>query len=392
MANQIVVKHRSSDATEPSGLLAGEIAANINASGKKIFIGTGSGNVVFADQSWIEANYTNNTTLGTSYQPLDTDLTNIAALTGTAGILTTDGSNGWSVDTNTYLTTTAAGTTYQPLDAELTGISALTTAQYDTLRATGSGNYQRVKNNITTSDPVATDDTSSGYVIGSMWYNTNTDKAFVALDVSASAAVWIDVTSQGSATAIVDADFASEGVMYRGATAGTYSIKTIGTDIQAWDGDLDAIAALAGTTGILTKTAANTWSLDTNTYLTDVTTANIQASTLVTAAEGIGSNDNDTTLPTSAAVKAYVDTAVAGGVSYKGAYNASTNTPDLDTSPSGVLTGDMYTVTVAGTFFTIDLEVGDVLIAETDSASAEADWTIVQRNILNDQLIDGGTY
>lgn len=42
--------------------------------------------------------------LSTGYQPLDTDLTNIAALTGTAGFLTTDGANNWSVDTNTYLT------------------------------------------------------------------------------------------------------------------------------------------------------------------------------------------------------------------------------------------------------------------------------------------------
>jgi hypothetical protein len=42
----------------------------------------------------------------------------------------------------------------------------------------------------------------------------------------------------------------------------------IGTDVQAWDGDLDAIAALAATSGFLKKTAANTWSLDTNTYIT----------------------------------------------------------------------------------------------------------------------------
>lgn len=34
------------------------------------------------------------------------------------------------------------------------------------------------------------------------------------------------------------------------------------------DGDLNAIAALAGTTGLLRKTAADTWSLDTNSYLT----------------------------------------------------------------------------------------------------------------------------
>lgn len=42
----------------------------------------------------------------------------------------------------------------------------------------------------------------------------------------------------------------------------------IGTDVQAYDGDLDAIAALAGTSGFLKKTAANTWSLDTSTYIT----------------------------------------------------------------------------------------------------------------------------
>ena len=40
-----------------------------------------------------------------NYQPLDTDLTNIAALTGTAGLLHTDGASTWSVDSSTYSTT-----------------------------------------------------------------------------------------------------------------------------------------------------------------------------------------------------------------------------------------------------------------------------------------------
>ncbi len=43
--------------------------------------------------------------------------------------------------------------------------------------------------------------------------------------------------------------------------SGTYSSKVIGTDVQAYDADLSAIAALSGTTGFLQKTAENTWSL-----------------------------------------------------------------------------------------------------------------------------------
>lgn len=82
-----------------------------------------------------------------------------------------------------------------------------------------------------------------------------------------------------------------------------------------------------------------------------------------------------------AATKIYVDSKVASSVNYKGGYNASTNTPDLDVAPTGVKIGDMYTVTDAGTFFTTAVEVGDTLIAEIDDAVAEADWTIVNKNL-----------
>ncbi len=110
--------------------------------------------------------------------------------------------------------------------------------------------------------------------------------------------------------------------------------------------------------------------------------ANFNGSAIVVESEGIESNDNDTTLPTSAAVKAYVDAATVGGLVYQGGYNASTNTPDLDSTPiAGIKKGWTYTVTADGLFFTEQVRVGDVIIAEIDSPTTLADWTTVQNNI-----------
>jgi hypothetical protein len=111
--------------------------------------------------------------------------------------------------------------------------------------------------------------------------------------------------------------------------------------------------------------------------------ANFNAAAIVTAAEGIENNNNDTTLPTSAAVKAYVDAAVVGGLIYQGGYDAATNTPNLDSPPTiaGIKKGWTYTVTADGTFFTEQVRVGDVLIAEIDTPTTLADWTTIQNNI-----------
>lgn len=73
---------------------------------------------------------------------------------------------------------------------------------------------------------------------------------------------------------------------------------------------------------------------------------------------------------------------ITGALIYKGGYDASTNSPDLESpSPGAVEQGFTYTVTVGGTFFTEDVQPGDMIIAETNDPSSLADYTLVNKNI-----------
>lgn len=148
--------------------------------------------------------------------------------------------------------------------------------------------------------------------------------------------------------------------------------------------DLDGRYLLGNETITLTGevTGSGTTSIETTVADGVLDVANFNAAAIVTAAEGVENNDNDITLPTSAAVKAYVDASVVGGLVYQGGYNAATNTPNLDATPiAGIKKGWTYTVTADGLFFTEQVRVGDVIIAEIDSPTALADWTTVQNNI-----------
>lgn len=114
----------------------------------------------------------------------------------------------------------------------------------------------------------------------------------------------------------------------------------------------------------------------------------VVANSLTVTGTGQNSFGGQVTIPltpvasTDAASKGYVDAAVAGGLVYQGGYNAATNTPNLDSPPTGTIKkGFMWTVTADGTFFTEQLRVGDSVIAEIDSPTTLADWTTVQGNV-----------
>lgn len=81
-------------------------------------------------------------------------------------------------------------------------------------------------------------------------------------------------------------------------------------------------------------------------------------------------------------VFAHVDDIPTGGLDFQGAYDANTNTPDLESpAPGAVKKGYYYKVSVAGTFFTEPLQVNDSLFAKVDDPSALTDWCIIQGNL-----------
>ena len=78
-----------------------------------------------------------------------------------------------------------------------------------------------------------------------------------------------------------------------------------------------------------------------------------------------------------------LNTAVAGLGVFRGAYNAATNTPNLDTTSNVAANqGDFWVVSVDGTFFTQAVEVGDFIFANEDipansGTNALSKWTVV---------------
>ena len=99
-----------------------------------------------------------------------------------------------------------------------------------------------------------------------------------------------------------------------------YLFGQSGYDVTLKHGDLNAngeVSTVSGSDEVLSATKptilirkGNYWYGYGGGSASNLTTSSLAAATLVIESEGISGNDNDTTLPTSAAVKDYVDTAV----------------------------------------------------------------------------------
>ena len=100
----------------------------------------------------------------------------------------------------------------------------------------------------------------------------------------------VTVTSTKDGITISLPDTISASITGNAATVtnGLYTTD-LGVTVQGYDADLAAIAGLTGTTGLLRKTAANTWSLDTTAYTTNTGTVTSVGLTLPTGLSVSGS-------------------------------------------------------------------------------------------------------
>ena len=220
-------------------------------------------------------------------------------------------------------------------------------------------------------------------------------------------------TADGSVTNVKLADMAANTIKVRDAnSSGVPSdVALADTQLLIGDGTGFTAAALSGDatmTNAGVVTVSNSTTTTTNANLTGIVTSTGNATAIANGAIAIAKlatdplNYANMTAPaasvafnsqkltgladgaasTDAATKGQLDTAVASNITLKGGYNASTNTPNLDSTPTIVSAGDHYVVTTAGTFYSEDLQEGDSLIASSANPTTFAGWIITNNNVV----------
>lgn len=190
------------------------------------------------------------------------------SVTGNSTLTTSTGNTTVSISTGATVSgatkTINIGTS--GLSGSTTNITIGSTAGTNTVTARGTWTFA---GNITAASIIKSGGTSSQFLkadgsVDSSTYLTS----YTETDPIYTASSWYTTTNNASNwdTAYGWGNHASAGYLTTSTAASTY---------QPLDADLTAIAGLAGTSGFLKKTAANTWSLDTNTYLTSISSLDV---------------------------------------------------------------------------------------------------------------------
>ena len=169
-----------------------------------------------------------------------------------------------------------------------------------------------------------------------------------------------------------------DGKLWIGNSSAVPTDVTLSGDVTVTNSGVTAIGATKVTNAMLAGSIANTKlttdPLDYANMTAPVASVAFNSQKLTGLADGAASTD--------AATKGQLDTAVASNITLKGGYNASTNTPNLDSTPTTVSAGDHYVVTTAGTFYSESLQEGDSLIASSANPTTFAGWIITNNNVV----------
>lgn len=166
----------------------------------------------------------------------------------------------------------------------------------------------------------------------------------------------------------------------------TEGVKFAGPKINASTGDI----AASSFNGVQLKTSGFTPSGvrigTSSTYITIPT--NMQGTLAAAAGKGVDTSiapgSTSTNLPTTAAVRDYVDqvagAAAAGALVYQGTVGTGGDIADL---PAAHTKGWYYVVKAAGIFAGVSCEAGDMIICKnTGTTASDADWDVIQANII----------
>lgn len=316
------------------------------------------------------------------YQPLDADLTAIAGLVGTVGLLKKTAADTWTLDTTAYTTNTGTVTSIAmtvPTGLSIAGTPITTSGTLALTYASGYAIPTTAKQ--TQWDTAYTHSQSAhqtiingtGFVKASgttLSYDNNTYSLSThnhTLDSLSNVTITTNSTGEilkWNGTSWINNTLAEAGI------ASTSSLSTHTSDstihftqanisitesqisdfgsYQPLDADLTAIAALTGTTGLLKKTAADTWTLDTTAYTTNTGTV---TSVAVSVPTGLSVTGTPVTTSGTIAISltaGYSIPTTANQTNWTAAYNDKINSTSFDTG-TGVLTltqQDSGTITV----------------------------------------------
>jgi len=246
------------------------------------------------------------------------------------------------------------------------GTSATLTATDKILVSTGDAKYTNLSQ-IKTYIAGVTEVTS-----------TTTDQLTVANGTTTPALTIVTGAVANSGTALATGDQIYDFVIGQGYQPGTVTSITVaaGTGLTSSgspitvSGTITLALDVVGTDNyILAQTTATAASTDTISFSDSTDSDTVKKSTLA-----------DIPMVALTAVKTYIDDAIANEGTFQGGYDAATNTPDLDSSPSAsIQQGWLWAVTVAGDFFSEAVTPGDLIFANQDNPGATfGNWTVVQ--------------